>query len=83
MSVLLVEHLGVRKGGRAILTDVSMMAGPGEFITVIGPNGAGKSTLLAPLAGLIRRNEGEVGLNGVPLGRLPRKNQAQARAYLP
>jgi iron complex transport system ATP-binding protein len=83
MSVLLAEHLGVRKGGRAILSDVSLMAGPGELIAVIGPNGAGKSTLLAALAGLIRPTSGEVSLNGVPLGRIPRRKLAQARAYLP
>ncbi len=83
MSVLLAERLSVHKGGLAILTGVSMMAGPGEFIAVIGPNGAGKSTLLSVLAGLIRPNEGEVSLNGVPLARVPRKKLAQARAYLP
>jgi iron complex transport system ATP-binding protein len=83
MSVILAEHLGVRKGGRTILSDVSLMAGPGEFIAVIGPNGAGKSTLLAALAGLILPTSGEVSLNGVPLARIPRKKLAQARAYLP
>ncbi|HWF64570.1 MAG TPA: ABC transporter ATP-binding protein [Rhizomicrobium sp.] len=83
MSVLLAEHVGVRKSGRTILSDVSLMAGPSEFIAVIGPNGAGKSTLLAALAGLIRPSSGEVSLNGVPLTRVPRKKLAQARAYLP
>lgn len=83
MSVLLAEHLGVRKGGRTILSDVSLMAGPGEFVAVIGPNGAGKSTLLAALAGLIAPTTGEVSLDGMPLGRVPRRKLAQARAYLP
>jgi iron complex transport system ATP-binding protein len=83
MSVLLAEHLSVRKGGRAILSDVSMMAGPGEFIAVIGPNGAGKSTLLSALAGIMSPSQGEVSLNGMPLARLSRRKLAQARAYLP
>jgi iron complex transport system ATP-binding protein len=83
VSVLLAEHLEVRKGGRTILSDISLLAGPGEFIAVIGPNGAGKSTLLSALAGLTRPSAGEVSLNGVPLARVPRKRLAQTRAYLP
>lgn len=83
MSVLLAEHLGVRKGGRTIISDISLMAGPGDFIAVIGPNGAGKSTLLAALAGLVKPSTGEVSLNGVPLARVSRKKLAKARAYLP
>ena len=83
MSVLLAEHLDVNKGGRAILNDVSVMAGPGEFIAVIGPNGAGKSTLLAALAGLLAPTQGVISLDGVPLPKIPRKTLAQQRAYLP
>lgn len=83
MSVILAEHLSVLKGGRTILSDVSLMAGPGEFVAVIGPNGAGKSTLLAALAGLIRSTSGEVSLNGVPLSRMGLRKLAQTRAYLP
>ena len=59
MSVLLAEHLEVRKGGRAILSDISLLAGPGEFIAVIGPNGAGKSTLLKLLLGLLPPSSGD------------------------
>ncbi len=83
MSVLLAEHLGVRRSGRALLADISLTAGPGDFIAVIGPNGAGKSTLLSALAGLTRPSAGEVSLNGVPLPRLSRRKLAIARAYLP
>ena len=83
MSVLLAEHLDVSKGGRAILSDVSLMAGPGEFIAVIGPNGAGKSTLLAALAGLLAPSKGVISLDGVLLPRIPRKALARERAYLP
>lgn len=83
MSVLLAEHLGVNKGGRAILANISLTAGPGDFIAVIGPNGAGKSTLLAALAGLLRPSEGEISLDGVLLPRLSRRELAARRAYLP
>ncbi len=63
--------------------DVSLTAGPGDFIAVIGPNGAGKSTFLSALAGLIRPGEGEVSLDGIPLPKIPRRDLARRRAYLP
>jgi iron complex transport system ATP-binding protein len=83
MSVLLAEHLDVNKGGRAVLRDVSLMAGPGEFVAVIGPNGAGKSTLLSALAGLLAPAKGMISLDGIPLPKIPKKSLARRRAYLP
>ncbi|HEY2836884.1 MAG TPA: ABC transporter ATP-binding protein, partial [Rhizomicrobium sp.] len=83
MSVLLAEQLNVNKGGRPILHDISLMAGPGEFVAVIGPNGAGKSTLLSALAGLVAPAKGMVSLDGVPLPKIPKKTLARRRAYLP
>lgn len=83
MSVLLADRIGVTRGGRAILQDVSLAAGPGDFIAVIGPNGAGKSTLLSALAGLIAPAKGEISLDGIPLGRISRRDLARRRAYLP
>jgi len=83
VSVLLAEQVGVTRQGRAILYDVSLTAGPGDFIAVIGPNGAGKSTFLAALAGLLAPQHGVVSLDGVPLSQIPRRTLAQRRAYLP
>lgn len=48
-----VSHASVTLGGRTVLHDVSLTAGPGEMIALCGPNGAGKSTLLRVLAGLL------------------------------
>jgi iron complex transport system ATP-binding protein len=83
MSVLMADCIRVTRGGRAILREVSLTAGPGDFIVVIGPNGAGKSTLLSALAGLIAPSGGEVSLGGIPLVRIPRRDLARRRAYLP
>jgi iron complex transport system ATP-binding protein len=83
MSVLVADRIGVTRGGRAILREVSLTAGPGDFIVVIGPNGAGKSTLLSALAGLTTPSGGEVSLDGIPLGRISRRDLARRRAYLP
>jgi iron complex transport system ATP-binding protein len=83
MSVLLAESISVTRGGRSILSEVSLTAGPGDFIAVIGPNGAGKSTLLSALAGLIAPTSGEISLDGILLPRISRKGLARRRAYLP
>lgn len=81
MTLLAAENITVRRGGRAILSDVSLQAYAGEFIAVLGPNGAGKSTLLSALAGLIRTDTGKVMLDAGPI--LARRDLASLRAYLP
>jgi iron complex transport system ATP-binding protein len=51
--VIEASHLTLTLGGRTVLRDVSVAAGPGELVALCGPNGAGKSTLLRALAGLL------------------------------
>lgn len=80
---LVADSLTVRRGGRVILSGVSLIAGAGEFIAVIGPNGAGKSTLLSVLAGLIRPDAGRVTLDDVALDAMPARELAARRAWLP
>jgi len=81
MTLLAAEKISVTRGGRAILSDISLQAHAGEFIAVLGPNGAGKSTLLSALAGLIRPDTGKVMLDVGPI--LARRDLARLRAYLP
>lgn len=83
MSRLSASHITVRRGGRAILDDVSVELQDGGFIAVVGPNGAGKSTLLSVLAGLMKADEGDVALDGAPLSGFDRRELARRRAYLP
>jgi iron complex transport system ATP-binding protein len=83
MSELAAADVLVKRGGRAILCDVSLKAGAGEFVALIGANGAGKSALLAALAGLLKPDSGVIKLDGRPLGNVPRLDLARRRAYLP
>lgn len=83
MTLLAAENVGVNRGGKAILRDVSFQAHAGEFIAVLGPNGAGKSTLLSVLAGLLRPDAGQVMLDAKRLSQVPSLHLARARAYLP
>lgn len=62
IPLLEISRAAVRRGGRDVLADVSMVVRAGEVVGVAGPNGAGKSTLgllaaggLAPSRGQVRR----------------------------
>ncbi|MCB9602871.1 MAG: ABC-F family ATP-binding cassette domain-containing protein [Sandaracinus sp.] len=57
MVSLRVFDVSVTRGGREVLSSVSLALEPG-WTAVIGPNGAGKSTLLEVLAGTLRPDAG-------------------------
>lgn len=74
--------VGVSRGGRKILSGVSLIIEPGTFTAVVGPNGAGKSTLLNVLAGMIRPQDGNAGLDGRALEGICPATMACRRAVL-
>ena len=47
----------------ALLTDISFIAKPGEFVAIVGPSGSGKSTLLSIISGRSGPSSGRVLLN--------------------
>ncbi|MBS1182214.1 MAG: ccmA [Proteobacteria bacterium] len=57
---LVVEALGVDRGGRRVIEGVDLTISAGDAVLVTGPNGVGKSTLLRALAGLGRPVNGSV-----------------------
>jgi ABC-type nitrate/sulfonate/bicarbonate transport system ATPase subunit len=52
------------RAGVAVLEDVGLEVGAGEFVSIIGPSGCGKSTLLNILTGLVPPTSGHVLLDG-------------------
>ena len=47
-----------------MLDDITLAAGPGEFVSFIGPSGCGKSTLLRLIAGLTPTSAGSIVVGG-------------------
>ncbi len=62
----LLEMRGIAKSfnRNPVLNDVSLSVGRGEVHALMGENGAGKSTLMKILMGIIRRDDGEILLEG-------------------
>ena len=60
MSLLALEAVACRRGGRLLFEGLSLTLAPGEAALVTGPNGAGKSSLIRLAAGLLRPAAGKV-----------------------
>ena len=63
----MIETHDVRKqfGAVQALGGVSFQARDGAITALLGPNGAGKTTLLRLLVGLLKRDHGSIGIDGV------------------
>lgn len=55
----------------AVLKDVSISVGEGQFISVVGPNGAGKSTLFKTISGTVSAMSGTITFEGQDLLQVP------------
>lgn len=84
-GVLSVEQLmASAPGGRApILRGVSLLARPGEMVTVIGPSGCGKTTLARVMLGIWPAMSGKVRLDGVDVFEWNKDELGPHVGYLP
>jgi branched-chain amino acid transport system ATP-binding protein len=69
--MLRLERISVSIGPIAILRNVSMEVGAGEFAGLIGRNGAGKTTLMRTIMGLLAHREGAMHFERTALGAIP------------
>ncbi len=65
---LVLDNVGIRRDGRWIVRALSCSVPAGEIMALVGPSGSGKTSVLDALAGLIAVDEGEILVDGVPLG---------------
>ena len=77
--IVCMRGIGVRRGGREILSGIDLTVDAAEIVTVIGPNGGGKTTLLKTVLGLLKPDRGELRLRpGLRIGYVPQKLQLDA-----
>ncbi|WBL30699.1 ABC transporter ATP-binding protein [Bacillus safensis] len=63
-AVLKVEKVDKQIGRKMILQDISIDIGRGEIVGLLGPNGSGKTTLIRLIVGLMKKNNGNIMING-------------------
>lgn len=73
---------GKRMAGKMLVRQLSLEVREGELLAVIGANGAGKTTLLRLLCNELEAEEGQILLDGKPLGAYQAEELAQKRAVL-
>lgn len=49
------------------LSHISFQLMPGEFLAIVGPSGCGKSTLLNLISGLLKTEQGDILMDGIPV----------------
>ena len=57
---------------KRLITDLSLVAEPGQTIAIVGPTGAGKTTLVNLLMRFYELNDGAITLDGVDISRMRR-----------
>ncbi len=78
-----VKNLSFAYKDNCVLDDVSFSINAGDFLCVLGKNGAGKSTLFKLLLGFLKKEKGEIIIEGKDLEDYSRKDLAKEIAYIP
>ncbi|MGD8993058.1 MAG: ABC transporter ATP-binding protein [Desulfobacterales bacterium] len=78
-----VNNLRYAYGSQPVLQSLSFSIARGEIFIIIGPNGAGKTTLIKLMAGIIKRQSGQIDVLQKSIGRYSQKKLAQVLAYVP
>jgi heme exporter protein A len=78
VASLELTAVGVARGGRSLVSDLSFRLEPGQLALATGPNGSGKTSLLRAIAGLALPAAGEIRLGGQRIARLA----AEARGLI-
>lgn len=71
-----------RYGSKTVVDDVSVSINKGQITSLIGPNGAGKSTLLSLMSRLLKRDAGQILIDGQELSQTPSGQLAKKLSIL-
>jgi ABC-2 type transport system ATP-binding protein len=67
-AAIAIEELRVRRGGKLVLSGVSLEVRPGAVTGLLGPSGSGKTTLMRAIVGVQILEGGSVRVLGGPAG---------------
>ena len=81
MATLRIDKLNKSYGDAAILRDIDLAIGEGEFVVLVGPSGCGKSTLLNMIAGLDTITDGTIAIDGQRVNELHPKDRDIAMVF--
>lgn len=71
---LVFENVSFRYSpDKPLITDLSLVAEPGQSIAIVGPTGAGKTTLVNLMMRFYELDAGRITLDGVDIASLPRQ----------
>ena len=81
----MIEIKGLKAGyeNHSVLDIEKLCFEEGKISGIVGLNGSGKSTLLKAIIGLVKRNEGEVYIDGKNISQFNHRARAREIAYLP
>lgn len=66
-DIIVINHLKKKFGDVTAVDDLSFKVKQGEFFAFLGINGAGKSTTISIMTNLIKRDSGEVFIDGLSI----------------
>ncbi len=81
MSVIKTENLEIGYKNKSLLEKINLKIDQRQIIAVLGSNGTGKSTLLKTLAGILKKIDGEILINGKKIETFPKKSLAKIIAF--
>jgi ABC-type cobalamin/Fe3+-siderophores transport system ATPase subunit len=80
-ETLVLDGVGIERGGRMLLRDVSLRLRDG-VVAIVGANGVGKTSLLRAIAGALLPQAGSIALAGVDVRAMSPRERARAIALV-
>ena len=77
-----VKNISKKYGSKAVVNNVSFQIKRGKITSFIGPNGAGKSTVLGMMSRLLKKDSGEVFIDGKEISKWDTKELSKVMAIL-
>ncbi|MGN9121842.1 iron ABC transporter ATP-binding protein [Turicibacter bilis] len=77
-----VKNISKKYGYKAVVNNVSFQIKRGKITSFIGPNGAGKSTVLGMMSRLLKKDSGEVFIDGKEISKWDTKELSKVMGIL-